>query len=44
MELGTLMDFTQPQGTPMLDTVAFPNTPNDNTRASWFQTVDAGCG
>lgn len=38
LELGTLMDFAQPQLNPHIDPVAFPNTPGDNTRNSWFQT------
>jgi hypothetical protein len=38
LELGTLMDFTKTPSDPKIDPVAFPSTPYDNTRASWFQT------
>jgi len=44
LELGTLMDFMQAQGVPMTDPAAFPNTPADNTRASWFQTSTGVAG
>jgi len=39
-----VMDFTQAQANPKIDPVAFPGTPYDNTRASWFQTSTAVAG